>query len=357
MVSGYVWKLIRESTGLTQQGFAETFGIDIASVQGWESGRRPLSAVRSGDLARLRIQLIRRGVSPKLFAVLNDALEADLVINYAIGAGGKVGPPDHHPLAATVHRRDLTNLITWPFNGILPTQLRELINPGRPKRRGPSPTQPNLGADETSRFFEHLRAVADRCRDNQENLLRRQSVYLLSFDTADGTRQWLLQEHTRAVHQAGRAASSVTWSAVRSAAIGLTRYGQKEPLQAFVASGLRNHHHEVANLNYWAYWLGEVRDIHIDDSFMHDVHPSSWDGAHLLSHLINRINPEADQLDLNVRTLWQLLLARPYLLTERPELRALVSARVTETLDCHDLEKQARQEFSDVAYAIRLASR
>jgi transcriptional regulator with XRE-family HTH domain len=349
-----VWKLIRESVGLTQLRLAEDLNVDVATIQGWESGRRALTAVRSGDLARLRVRLIRRGAPPKLFSVLSDAIEADAVIEHALRLGPHVGDPDHHPLAATVHRRDLTNLITWPLNEILPTQLRGLVSAS--KRRGPTPSRPSLAAAERRRFFEHVLGVANR-HQNGEALLRRQAVYLLSFDTDRHTKDWLVAEYARCMRNVGRSADAMRWIAVRSAAVGLTRHGLKDPLYAFMASGLRDHQQEIANLNYWAYWLGEVHEIHVDDSFMQTTRPSSWDGARLLGHLAERIAPGSDQLELNVHTMWQLLLARPHLLTEQPDLRELASARVEETLDRDDLSRQARQELSDVAYAVRLARR
>ena len=40
VVSGYAFKLVRESTQLTQAALAEDLGVDMATVQGWESGRR-----------------------------------------------------------------------------------------------------------------------------------------------------------------------------------------------------------------------------------------------------------------------------------------------------------------------------
>ena len=33
-------KAIRESTGLTQERFAETYGISLSTLKNWESGRR-----------------------------------------------------------------------------------------------------------------------------------------------------------------------------------------------------------------------------------------------------------------------------------------------------------------------------
>jgi hypothetical protein len=131
VISGYVWKLIREQVGMTQFQLAEELGVDLSTVQGWESGRRPLPAVSSGQMVRFRIRLIRAGAHPRLFSVLSDAFEADVVIDEAIACGNRVGNARRHPLSATVHRRDLTNLITWPLTGLMPTQL-ETFNQAKP---------------------------------------------------------------------------------------------------------------------------------------------------------------------------------------------------------------------------------
>jgi hypothetical protein len=82
-----------------------------------------------------------------------------------------------------------------------------------------------------------------------------------------------------------------------------------------------------------------------------------WDGRRVLAHLLDRIGPDAEQLALNVRTLWQLVLARPNLLKERVDLRTAASARVSQVLDCPGLGTQVRRELSDIAYAIKLADR
>ncbi len=39
-VSGYVFKIVRESAGLTQQQLAADLRVSPATIQGWESGRR-----------------------------------------------------------------------------------------------------------------------------------------------------------------------------------------------------------------------------------------------------------------------------------------------------------------------------
>jgi transcriptional regulator with XRE-family HTH domain len=351
-VSGYVWKLIRESIGMTQLQLAEDLLVDVATVQGWESGRRPLTAVKAGDLATLRLRLIRRGAAPRLFSVLNDAIEADTILEHVLAA--EQGAVSDHPLAATVHRRDLTNLITWPLNGVLPAQLRRRQTVDR-QRRGPAPSQPTLSQGERRRFFEQLIRLADLRDARSEPLLRRQAMYLLSFDAHGATKDWLMAEHNRC-QPTFKGVDVTQWVAMRSVAIALTRHGQREALNAFMTS-LCDHQHEMANLTYWAYWLGEIKDVRTDDSFMRSVPIGSWAGARVMGHLAERINPTADQLELNVRTLWQLVLAKPYLLTQAPELRDRVAVRVEETLGSAEVDKQARQELSDVVYAIRFAKR
>jgi hypothetical protein len=354
LITGYVWKLIRESVALTQIGLAGHLDVDLATVQAWESGRRPITALRAADLARMRMALIGLGCPPQLFEVLKDAVDADMVIDYALHHGEKVVKGAFHPLAVTVHRRDLTNLITWPFNGLMPSQLRNFV-PERPKRRGPSANHPVVSASERRAFFDHLVIAAEVRREHP--ILHRQAVYLLSFDTDEDTKAWLEGEHLRSMGDAGGTDDVPSWVAVRSSAVSLTRYGHQDPLDAFVSRGLATHRQEIANLNYWAYWLDEIPETQVNDGFMTSESVFSWDGRRLFAHLLDRITPEADQLALNVRTLWQLVLARPNLLKERVDLRACASARVGEMLDCSDLGAQVRRELSDIAYAIRLSDR
>jgi hypothetical protein len=101
-VSGFLLKLIRESAALTQAQLAEQLGVDVASVQSWESGRRPLAALRATDLVGLRYRLVRCGAQPTLLATLDDAIQADLIIAETVQAGGQLIAADGHPLCATV---------------------------------------------------------------------------------------------------------------------------------------------------------------------------------------------------------------------------------------------------------------
>ncbi|MFC7764410.1 helix-turn-helix domain-containing protein [Catellatospora bangladeshensis] len=155
-------KLIRESLDLTQAQLAEVLNIDLATVQGWESGRRPVTSLRVSDLAALRARLIHRGANPQLFDVLRDAIEADLVMDSAIqhGAGEPIVSAGH-PLAATVHRRNLTNLITWTLTGSLPSQL---CRPGEAQSTSARTNQLMAGV-RGRRAFTFLRSpVTDRRR-------------------------------------------------------------------------------------------------------------------------------------------------------------------------------------------------
>src|SRR6266480_1090440 len=79
-ISGYVLKVIRESLGQTQERLAERLGVSAATVQGWESGRRPLMAMPAGNLMALRAELRGLGAAPALLDALTQGLEADLFV-------------------------------------------------------------------------------------------------------------------------------------------------------------------------------------------------------------------------------------------------------------------------------------
>lgn len=355
VVSGYLLKLMRESAGLTQFDLAERLGADVTTVQGWESGRRPLTAVRTSELPRLRMRLTQAGLPARMFTVLLDAIEADIIIADAVEAGNdRLIEPADHSLAGVVHRRDLTNLITWPITGILPVQLRGLPE-RRTSRRGAVPDRPELRAEEKRRFFDHLLVTADANRDARHALLRRQAIYLVGFDARPDSREWLESEQRRALRGTGQTEDVTSWVSVRSSAIALARNGNKDPLRAFVTAALTDQTQELANLNYWAYWVGEIPEIQSDDRFMTAIDPIRWSGVRLFEHLLRRLQPGSDHADLNIHTLWSLLLARPGILDGRPDLRKQAEVRIEEAGADADLTVQARQELSSVAYAVRFA--
>lgn len=161
VVSGYVLKLARQAGGLTQERFAEHLAVDVSTIQGWESGR--LSARRDergrfrppvrASTSAWRSRLHRPAICGQLSRPISSSPPG------SPPSGGWVDP-DLHPLAASVHRKTLTNLITWPFTGHLPPELGAFTS--KVPRRGPVPPGPTLGADERTRFFDHLMNVAER---------------------------------------------------------------------------------------------------------------------------------------------------------------------------------------------------
>lgn len=114
VVSGFVLKLARQSAALTQEKLAEVLGVDVTTVQGWESGRRPLAAINAGEFVRLCGRLPRLGAPASTGHHLREAIQADQVLSTGIAAGATWVDADSHPLAASVHRWTITNLITWP---------------------------------------------------------------------------------------------------------------------------------------------------------------------------------------------------------------------------------------------------
>lgn len=188
-------------------------------------------------------------------------------------------------------------------------------------------------------------------------MLRRQAIYLLGFDERAPTRRWLLDEQRDALRLAGRRADVPSWVAVWSSAVALAQDGDGDPLQGFVARGPADIDQEVANLNYWAYWVGETTDTYVDDRFMIDAAAHRWNGARVLEDLSPRVRTGSPYLPLNAHTLWALVLARPRVLEDNSGLRAATNIRVQQLLGSDDLPAATRSELTGVAYAVRLAQR
>lgn len=349
-VSGYVLKLIRGSIRLTQADLAERIGVDVSTVQGWESGRRSLGALRSSDLVRLRNRLVLLGADPKIAAVLPEAIEADAILSMAVDAGGQAIPPDLHSLAAGVHRRSLVNLVTWPFTGITPPQLRKL--PAAPGR-GPVASAPVLSSAERDRFFDQMLVTADA--HGAPPVLRRQASYLLGFDERRPTADWLAREHRRAIHKTVGERDIPTALAVRSAAVALARQGDHEPVSYFIEHTLTSETQMLANLTYWAYWIGEISDLYADDTFLIEAPAHSWSGTALMAHLADRLQAPG-HADLNIHSLWSLVLARPHLLEQHTSLREKVQASVDRALS-DGFTGRARDDLANLRCAVQLSRR
>ncbi|MFB8003645.1 helix-turn-helix domain-containing protein [Nocardia sp. NPDC056000] len=351
-VSGFLLKLLRESAQLTQNDFAELLRVDPSTVYGWESGRRPLAALRAGDLTRIRMLLIRHGAPPAASALLIDSLEADIIIGDTLETA--LIRTDTHPLAINVHQRTLANLITWPMTGRPPMQAIGLL--GR-KGRGPRPDRPLLPTDDRRRFFDNLLLLADKCGQPSNALLRRQAIYLLGFDDRTDSTGWLADELGRALRCANNTGAP-GWLRVRSSAIALAATGDREPLHTYLTRVRNDDAQEITNLNYYAYWVGELGPAAVtDDSTMIRIAPSAWSGDQLLRHLLVRLRPGTDQADLYARTLADLIASHPHLLAANPTARETLAIVVEQMRGDSELMPHAQRDLANVAYAIRLARR
>jgi transcriptional regulator with XRE-family HTH domain len=354
LVSGFVLKLARESTGLTQEEFAEKLAVGVHTVQGWESGRRPLSAINAGELLSYCARLTRLGAPASTRRHLLEAIEADQILSTGISAGSDWVEPDRHPLANGVHRWTITNLITWPILGKMPQHLGEFA--GKARRRGPSPAQPLLGAEERVRFFDHLRTVIERAREENAALLRRQAVYLLAFDGRPQIADWLRAEWNRAGRSRLRQEDLTGLMEARSASVALAYTGDSTHLHDFV-SHMTGDRAEIANLNYWAYWIGELSDRQATDHFMLDADTHTWTGARLLQHLMRRLEPASPHLALNLSTLHSLIASRPALLSAPTKIRISLGEALDGLSSAENLSRISRDQLAGLQYAVRIANR
>ena len=353
-ISGFVLKLARRCAGVTQEQLAEDLRVDPTTVQGWESGRRPLSALSSSELARVRMHLNRGGAPASLAKDLSQAIEADILLGSCINLNATQHSVDAHPLGAVVHRRSLMNLVTWPITGALPDQLTS-YTPRMPSK-GPAASYPCLSKADLDRFFDHLQVLTDRTKEPGHALTRRQAVYLLGFDHRTSTISWLRDEWRRVNPKNNYIENINELPEARSAAISLASTGDESSLHCFV-SRLADDRQRQANLNYWAYWIGEISNDQINDRFMLCTDPWSWGGVQLLEHLTRRLGPSSKHLALNLQTMHALVETRPSLLTDWPRLRAPLATTIERIGSQEGLGRRIRDEIAGLSYALRITAR
>lgn len=340
-------KLNREHAGMTQRQCADRCGVDVTTVQSWESGRRPVSLMSAGALAAVMRTLVAAGADPAAVGLISAAMAADAILTHALSHGD--GRATSHPLAHWVVTRDVVHMVVWALTGQRPSAL-----PDVPVRRsGPVPAAPLLAADARRRVYAHLRRTAESARGDGAALLSRQCVYLSSYDTADDTRAWIAGMSVYPSRETP-GAWSPAWVAARSVATSATRHGHSELLERFMAEGLASDSGTAANLAYWAHWLGVDRLPRADDSFM--AAAPAWDPGTLMRALTDRMSPGLGCLTLNIRSAWSLTLAHPWLLSD-PVIGADVESRAALLLDSGDLPATARRELEQMHYGVRLQRR
>ncbi|MDT0323350.1 helix-turn-helix domain-containing protein [Streptomyces millisiae] len=337
----------------TQRHLAELLGVDITTMQGWESGRRPLSAISVAQFQTIRRRLLKCGADPELVVLLEAAGQADAVITHALeNPVPSRQSVEHHPLAQWVYTRTAAHMIAWALTGAPPAALPQ-NPPETPRRRGPTPDSPLLPAAERQAAFSHLRRCAEEAeRLGQDGaLLRRQAVYLCSYDSAPDTHAWVghMRKPMRFTFT-----SPLEWSDARSIATSLTRHGEQDVLWAFIDHGMRDDAGEAANLNYWAYWLGLDPLPRADDGFMASRSSRQWDASALLRAMASRLDPGLACIDLNVHSVWALLAAHPALLTVDARLTADLAGRVLRLLDSDSASSRARRELEQLNYGLRM---
>ena len=139
----------------------------------------------------------------------------------------------------------------------------------------------------------------------------------------------------------------------RSAAIALARQGDPEPVRHYITKTRDSEKHALANLTFWAYWLGEISDTYTSDGDMITRGADAWSGHRLLNHLLTYLGDPVNG-EINAYSLWTLVLSRPALLDRDPVLRLRASTAVEQALDG---PTKMHRELEQVQVAIRLASR
>lgn len=330
-IGGAVLAAVRSTAGLTQETLAEHLRVGLSTVQAWESGRRPLVNASFQDLQRLTRQLRHEGVEADLVSVMEQALLVDSIYtDMALTEDAA-----QHPLAVIVPDRTVTELLAWPLTGHPPREL------GQTKARlhVPSGVRDAVAAG--------LCAAAERSPHSEREAMMRRQVKFLVADVPSA-QTWVRDQVAAEVRATPDLRSwSPQWAVARSQAVSAAHAGDLEPIRRFIAVGLSEEPAITANLNYWAYWVGEHAALWTEDADMIRTR-SEWSGERLLDSLLDGV-VAAPYRELCVHALWALLRQRGHLL-KQPEVARRASAASRQALDSTELEESSRRRLEQVLY-------
>ncbi|MEU7844359.1 helix-turn-helix transcriptional regulator [Micromonospora sp. NPDC049114] len=352
-VTGYLLKLIRESIPATQEHLAVELGVERATVQSWESGRRPFTSVAFGQAIAIRQKLTTLGANAVLLDALDDAAEADFILAAVLDTHAERSDVNQQPLGWSVLTQRLTDLVLWAVIGQPPPFLRDLALRGC--RRGPVAAGPLIPVEERAAFFTHLRVLAERAvsRRDPNVVLHRQACFLAGTDPTGTSAAWLTQHNAKNSRPPTRFHTwTPLWPDARSLATSLANQGDPEPLRHFIARAHPDDACERAALNYSAYWVGEIPYRQRDDSFMPTA-LSDWRGFRLLRHLVERLDGSRAFVDLNIHNTWALLTARRQLALDHPAVGRSLIERSAALLDGRSISEQSRRELTSIVYSLR----
>lgn len=198
-----------------------------------------------------------------------------------------------------------------------------------------------------------LKLVREQLCLTQERLAESLGVDKTTLQGWESGRRPLLAASSVQVGTGG-AGWSPDWADDRSSAASLTRHGDRDPVRRFIAEGMGSDIGETANLNYWAYWLGLDRITQPDDTFMTGG-PTQWDPVALLRLLADRLDPELGCIDLNIHSVWALIISRSGVLAADRSLNDRLFSDVVALLDTATVSDQSRRELEAVHYGLKLS--
>jgi transcriptional regulator with XRE-family HTH domain len=337
-VGGAVLAAIRRRIPMTQEELAARLDVSLTTVQAWEKGRKPLVNVPFARLQDLRCELRAAGADPGLLWLWDKALPVDVML-----AALDTSEPERHPLALVVPDRTTTELLAWPLSGQPPRQLAG------------TNTVLAVGRGELDAVTSSLREVAERANGDgeQPSMLWRQAKFLLAKSSNDPVaRQWAADTELRDLRSPGNLEEwTPRWPVARSAAFAAAQAGDLDPIHRFIDQGLSTDRLVSANLNYWAYWVGEYSAPWNGDSAMTGTGDEEWIGTRLLGTLLDGI-VNAPYRDMSAHSLWALLLFQRQLAAS-PRWQPQIRVAVTRALDAGILADSARQRLEQVDYLVR----